>query len=220
MTQRVAQGGEYFRIGERSRCDRGDGELGLHLEQPLRHYFGLVNSAEVGQCSRAHPIRRAEPRVRLHRTVRRNGRFLEAAGYKMRDGNCHVPLIRQRIERAEPERQLGLLDGYRAFAVPGASESTKTERERRRVAEGQRSIERIESTLVVARLQKPDHKAGNRQRCCVVAPASNRQSRMSQRGGFGILAEPPTQVALLVTPSDDRMRDRVIGFESNRSFEE
>ena len=83
----------------------------------------------------------------------------------MPDGNRHVVLIRQRIERAEPERQLGLLDGYRAFAMPAASECAETERERRRVAQSQRSIERIQSTLVVARFQKPNHEAGNGQRC-------------------------------------------------------
>ena len=37
VAERVAQCGQYFRIGERSRGNRHDSELRLHLEQSLRH---------------------------------------------------------------------------------------------------------------------------------------------------------------------------------------
>src|SRR5215471_21301283 len=128
-TQRVAQSGENFGISERSRGDRRDGELRLHLEQPLRHYLGLLDAAEVGQCRRAHPIRRAEPRLSLDRAVCCGGRFLKAAGYEMGDGNGHVANIAQWIERAEPQSLFGLLDCYRALAAPCPSNRTEAEGE-------------------------------------------------------------------------------------------
>jgi len=57
------------------------------------------------------------------------GGLLELASHKVGDGNSHMALVRERIERAEPQRQLRLLYGDRAFTVPGTRERTKAERE-------------------------------------------------------------------------------------------
>src|SRR5215469_10778984 len=125
--QGVAKCIKYFTIGEGSCGNRTDRESGLHLDQPQRHYLGLVDAAEVDQCSRAHPIRRTEPRMCLRRAVRRGGRFLEAAGHEMSNRNGHMADIAHWIERAEPKRFFGLTDCYLALAAPCPGDSTEAE---------------------------------------------------------------------------------------------
>jgi len=52
--------------------------------------------------------------------------------------------VKKRIEGAEPDRTLCLLDRYRVVALPGTDDRTETERQRRRARQRERSVERAQ----------------------------------------------------------------------------
>src|SRR5215831_11187662 len=76
-----------------------------------------------------------------------------------------------------------------------------------------RVVKRIQCCCVIARIEKPDHEAGNSERGGVIAPGGNRQARIAQRCGFFLLDKTTSQVALLVRPGDQRVADSKIRFQ-------
>src|SRR5439155_18892716 len=123
----------------------------------------LFTTAEVGQSSRVQDIGHAELRIRLTRSARRGGRFLEAACGEVCVREADVGHVQKGIERAEADRTRSVVHGRRVIALPRMDDGTETEREGRRARQREGSVEGSGCGLVVV-FHYCDYKAGGRKR--------------------------------------------------------
>ena len=98
----------------------------------MHRSLGIFAPVETAQRGSVQDLGNGEPRVRLGRQTCGSDRFFEAAGGKMCIGQTDIGRVYPRIDRAEAERAVTVLDGDRVVALLGAYDRTVTERESRR----------------------------------------------------------------------------------------